>query len=186
MHSVCPADSVYCEVIISPCRQIFHSAPCGLSHTLTRRVTQIAGLHAYNFLDFWPKRSSLSWYEPLQFRDKMASIAGKWDLIKDPSGNEKKGLCMNIYPMGPCAVSACALSLATRPRATNPAPCESLGCVPLLTAVWRCANLSCSASAAASTTRNRWTSVAARARARCTSPSAAATASSPQISAHRS
>ena len=36
-------------------------------------------------------------------------LAGKWEMIKDTKGDEKRGLCMAIYPMGPCLVSACAL-----------------------------------------------------------------------------
>ena len=34
----------------------------------------------------------------------MAAIAGKWDQIKDTAGNEKKGVCMDIYAVGPGAV----------------------------------------------------------------------------------
>ena len=47
-------------------------------------------------------------------------LAGKWEMIKDTAGNEKKGLCLTIYPMGPALVSArVAASLATHPCATR-------------------------------------------------------------------
>ena len=49
----------------------------------------------------------------------MAAIAGKWDQIKDTAGKEKKGVCMNIYAMGPCAVSACSAT-PRRPRPSTP------------------------------------------------------------------
>ena len=32
-------------------------------------------------------------------------LAGKWEMIKDTAGKEKKGLCLTIYPMGCCLVS---------------------------------------------------------------------------------
>ena len=39
-------------------------------------------------------------------------LAGKYEMIKDTNGNEKKGLCLTIYPCGPCLVSAHAFSLS--------------------------------------------------------------------------
>ena len=38
-----------------------------------------------------------------------AELAGKWEMIKDTAGKEKRGLCLAIYPIGPCLVSTSAL-----------------------------------------------------------------------------
>ena len=46
-------------------------------------------------------------------------LAGKYEMIKDASGNEKRGLCLTIYAMGPCLVCTLAPTLATRPFSTG-------------------------------------------------------------------
>ena len=67
-----------------------------------------------------------------------SDYAGKWEMIKDTAGKEKRGLCLTIYPAGCCLVSAfCALSYDTAlcrnvpsppcaPSHSQPVPCYLL------------------------------------------------------------
>jgi hypothetical protein len=150
------------------CDLLFSISSCGIRaiigiQLIRRRVTR-----RLLFCVFWAK---------------MAAIAGKWDQIKDTAGNEKKGTCMNIYPMGPCAVSACPPLLRHEhdPRATQD-PCAAtrtclLRLVPPLIPGWPRANASCSAPFAASwmlKIQRAGTSAAAPAAAPSTSPTAKA------------
>lgn len=45
-----------------------------------------------------------------------SDYAGKWEMIKDTAGKEKRGLCLTIYPAGCCLVSAFALLCYTTMR----------------------------------------------------------------------
>ena len=40
-----------------------------------------------------------------------AELAGKWEMIKDTEGKDKRGLCLTIYPAGCFMVSVLALCL---------------------------------------------------------------------------
>ena len=38
-----------------------------------------------------------------------ADFGGVWEMTKDASGNDKRGLCMKILPMGPCLCVICGV-----------------------------------------------------------------------------
>lgn len=95
---------------------------------------------------------------PSAAKKSPSELAGKYEMIKDTAGNDKRGLCMAVYPCGFFLVSACALcshsreSISSLFAASHSQPLCRIR-----------ANFSRSALSAALRTKNRWTNVAAHA-----------------------
>ena len=152
---------MHCEVDISPV--VHFTARLRILRTQSHDPSSDPKPHYNDTGDFWGQ-AHINFVDlgPFVFplaatsrsnspRDKMAAIAGKWDQIKDTAGKDKKGVGMNIYPVGPCLVSACTLSLLPHDPAQQ--TCAMRKCllrhVPLLTPGCCRANVSCSSSVAA-------------------------------------